>query len=158
MKEPAKCLLTLTEAVKWREGLRQSGKRLVVTNGCFDLVHRGHASYLIEAAKLGDELLVLINSDASVRSLKGESRPVVSEVDRAYLILPAVIRNWRHCSRIFTPKRGITRWKLWILARKKHCSIAEQRSFSCPLSMVFPPPISWKRSPPVCAEFSAKGK
>ena len=86
MKEPAKCLLTLTEAVKWREGLRQSGKRLVVTNGCFDLVHRGHASYLIEAAKLGDELLVLINSDASVRSLKGESRPVVSEVDRAYLL------------------------------------------------------------------------
>ena len=86
MKEPAKCLLTLTEAVKWREELRQSGKRLVVTNGCFDLVHRGHASYLIEAAKLGDELLVLINSDASVRSLKGESRPVVSEVDRAYLL------------------------------------------------------------------------
>jgi rfaE bifunctional protein nucleotidyltransferase chain/domain len=72
--------------VSWREKLRHSGKKLVVTNGCFDLVHRGHASYLIKAAELGDELLVLINSDASVRALKGETRPVVSEADRAYLL------------------------------------------------------------------------
>ena len=86
MKDPAKCLLSLEEAVAWREKLRREGRRLTVTNGCFDLVHRGHASYLIEAAKLGDELLVLINSDASVRSIKGESRPVVSELDRAYLL------------------------------------------------------------------------
>lgn len=86
MKDPEKCLLSLEAAVAWREELRRSGRRLVVTNGCFDLVHRGHASYLIEAAKLGDELLVLINSDASVRAIKGESRPVVSEADRAYLL------------------------------------------------------------------------
>ena len=86
MKDPAKCLLSLNEAVAWRNELRRNNRRLVVTNGCFDLVHRGHASYLIEAAKLGDELLVLINSDASVRSIKGESRPVVSELDRAYLL------------------------------------------------------------------------
>ena len=86
MKDPAKCLLSLDEAVIWRNELRRNNRRLVVTNGCFDLVHRGHASYLIEAAKLGDELLVLINSDASVRAIKGESRPVVSELDRAYLL------------------------------------------------------------------------
>ena len=86
MKDPEKCLLSLEEAVAWRENLRKSNRKLVVTNGCFDLVHRGHASYLIEAAKLGDELLVLINSDASVRAIKGESRPVVSESDRAYLL------------------------------------------------------------------------
>lgn len=86
MKNPENCLLTLTEAVIWREDLRRKNRKLVVTNGCFDLVHRGHASYLIEAAKLGDELLVLINSDASVRAIKGESRPVVSESDRAYLL------------------------------------------------------------------------
>ena len=86
MKDPEKCLLTLDEAILWREELRRSNRKLVVTNGCFDLVHRGHASYLIEAAKLGDELLVLINSDASVRAIKGESRPVVSESDRAYLL------------------------------------------------------------------------
>ena len=77
MKDPAKNLLSLSEAIAWRRSLRESGRKLVVTNGCFDLVHRGHASYLIEAAKLGDELLVLINSDASVRAIKGESRPVV---------------------------------------------------------------------------------
>ncbi len=86
MKNPEKSLLSLSEAVAWREELRQQNRKLVVTNGCFDLVHRGHASYLIEAAKLGDELLVLINSDASVRAIKGESRPVVSEADRAYLL------------------------------------------------------------------------
>ena len=94
MKDPLKCLLTLPEAVAWRDGLRRAGRTLVVTNGCFDLMHRGHASYLIEAAKLGDELLVLINSDASVRALKGPSRPLVSAPDRAYLLcaLEAVSR------------------------------------------------------------------
>lgn len=86
MKNPEKALLSLSEAVAWREELRRQNRKLVVTNGCFDLVHRGHASYLIEAAKLGDELLVLINSDASVRAIKGDSRPVVSEADRAYLL------------------------------------------------------------------------
>jgi rfaE bifunctional protein nucleotidyltransferase chain/domain len=86
MKDPEKCLLSLADAVKWREELRRTGRKLVVTNGCFDLMHRGHASYLLEAAKLGDELLVLINSDASVRALKGETRPVVSEADRAFML------------------------------------------------------------------------
>ena len=86
MKNPEKCLLTLDEAILWREDLRKNNRKLVVTNGCFDLMHRGHASYLIEAAKLGDELLVLINSDASVRAIKGETRPVVSEKDRAYML------------------------------------------------------------------------
>ena len=86
MKNPEKCLLTLDDAILWREDLRKNNRKLVVTNGCFDLMHRGHASYLIEAAKLGDELLVLINSDASVRAIKGETRPVVSEKDRAYML------------------------------------------------------------------------
>ena len=86
MKEPDKYIFSLDEAVKWRNSLRKEGKTLVVTNGCFDLLHRGHASYLIEAAKLGDALLVLVNSDASVRALKGETRPLVSEKDRCYLL------------------------------------------------------------------------
>ena len=86
MKDPQSCLLALEDAVSWRDELRRQGKKLVVTNGCFDLMHRGHASYLIEAAKLGDELLVLINSDASVRELKGDTRPLVSQNDRAYLL------------------------------------------------------------------------
>ena len=105
MKDPEKCLLSLEEAVIWRKELRCAGKRLVVTNGCFDLVHRGHASYLLEAAKLGDELLVLINSDASVKALKGDSRPIVSEADRAYLLAAlesvsrVVIFNSSRCDR-----------------------------------------------------------
>lgn len=86
MNDPAKALLTLSEAVALRKKLRASGRTLVVTNGCFDLMHKGHASYLYEAAKNGDELWVLINSDASVSALKGPTRPLVSEKDRAYLL------------------------------------------------------------------------
>lgn len=86
MKNPSSALISLPEAVAWRQELKNSGRRLVVTNGCFDLMHRGHASYLYETAKLADELLVLINSDSSVRELKGKSRPLVGEKDRAYLL------------------------------------------------------------------------
>lgn len=67
-------------------GLQKNGKKVVTTNGCFDLVHTGHLTYLQEAAKLGDVLIVGINSDASVRKLKGETRPIQNEIDRAELI------------------------------------------------------------------------
>lgn len=63
-----------------------SGKKLVFTNGCFDILHIGHIRYLQEAAKLGDMLVVGLNSDASVKRLKGESRPVNSESERAELL------------------------------------------------------------------------
>lgn len=66
--------------------LRNEGKRIVFTNGCFDLLHAGHAQYLRRAAALGDVLLVGLNSDASVRRLKGEGRPVQKAEDRAYLL------------------------------------------------------------------------
>jgi len=66
--------------------LRNEGKRIVFTNGCFDLLHAGHAQYLRRAAALGDVLLVGLNSDASVRRLKGEGRPVQGAADRAYLL------------------------------------------------------------------------
>jgi D-beta-D-heptose 7-phosphate kinase/D-beta-D-heptose 1-phosphate adenosyltransferase len=66
--------------------LRSEGKRIVFTNGCFDLLHAGHAQYLRRAATLGDVLLVGLNGDASVRRLKGEGRPVQSAADRAYLL------------------------------------------------------------------------
>lgn len=68
------------------ETLRQAGKKIVTTNGCFDLVHVGHLRYLQAAKALGDVLIVAINADASVRGLKGDLRPVVSESDRAELI------------------------------------------------------------------------
>jgi len=86
LEHPELGLLTLDAARRWREELRAVGKKLVVTNGCFDIMHRGHAAYLREARAQGDALLVLVNSDASVRRLKGEKRPVVGEVDRAFML------------------------------------------------------------------------
>jgi rfaE bifunctional protein nucleotidyltransferase chain/domain len=66
--------------------LREKGRRLVFTNGCFDLLHVGHVRYLEAARALGDSLLVAINGDASVRSLKGVGRPLNGEAERAELI------------------------------------------------------------------------
>ena len=85
-KNPAGCIMTLEAAVRWREQLKRDGKTLVVTNGCFDILHRGHAEYMYEARELGDALLVLLNSDASVRSLKGPSRPIIDQYNRAYML------------------------------------------------------------------------
>lgn len=62
------------------------GKKIVFTNGCFDILHRGHVAYLNEAKKLGDVLVVGLNSDASVKELKGPERPVNSELDRKYVL------------------------------------------------------------------------
>ena len=84
--DPADAVLTLEEACRWREELRRAGLRLAVTNGCFDIMHRGHAAYLREAREVGDALLVLVNSDASVRALKGDKRPIVGEQDRMYML------------------------------------------------------------------------
>ena len=67
-------------------GLRSQGKRIVFTNGCFDLLHVGHTRYLAQAAKLGDVLVVGVNSDASVRKLKGASRPITPEGERAEVL------------------------------------------------------------------------
>lgn len=70
----------------WREGLRRDGKKLAVTNGCFDLLHAGHVNYLAAARAQADALLVLLNSDRSVRELKGEGRPINPQDDRALVI------------------------------------------------------------------------
>ena len=63
-----------------------SGKKVVFSNGCFDILHAGHIEYLTEAKKLGDILLIGLNSDASVRRLKGPNRPICSETDRAFVL------------------------------------------------------------------------
>jgi D-glycero-beta-D-manno-heptose 1-phosphate adenylyltransferase len=70
----------------WRAAMRASGKRLVVTNGCFDLLHLGHVTYLESARQQGDALLIGVNSDAAVRQLKGPDRPVTPETDRASVL------------------------------------------------------------------------
>ena len=69
-----------------RQRLRSVGKRLVFTNGVFDLLHVGHVRYLTQARALGDVLLVAINSDRTVRQLKGETRPVFAEAERAEIL------------------------------------------------------------------------
>jgi rfaE bifunctional protein nucleotidyltransferase chain/domain len=76
-------LLTLPAAVAARETLRTAGKRVVLTNGVFDLLHEGHLHSLQAARALGDALFVAINSDASVRAIKGPTRPIRSETERA---------------------------------------------------------------------------
>ncbi|MCQ2279614.1 MAG: D-glycero-beta-D-manno-heptose 1-phosphate adenylyltransferase [Bacteroidales bacterium] len=65
---------------------RPSGQRVVFTNGCFDILHRGHAVYLAQARDLGDLLVVGLNTDASVRRLKGPERPLNTQNDRAFLL------------------------------------------------------------------------
>jgi rfaE bifunctional protein nucleotidyltransferase chain/domain len=62
--------------------LRAAGKKIVFTNGCFDLIHTGHTRYLSKAKSFGDLLIVAVNSDASVRGIKGEKRPINAEADR----------------------------------------------------------------------------
>lgn len=70
----------------WRAALRTAGRKLVVTNGCFDILHRGHVAYLEAARDQGDALLIGLNADASVRELKGPHRPVNTEADRAAVV------------------------------------------------------------------------
>ena len=79
-------ILALENLQLWRNELRQAGKKLVVTNGCFDLLHVGHVSYLENARKTGDALLVGVTGDKGVREIKGEGRPINSETDRAIVL------------------------------------------------------------------------
>ncbi|MES2596573.1 MAG: D-glycero-beta-D-manno-heptose 1-phosphate adenylyltransferase [Verrucomicrobiota bacterium] len=87
MSDPAVHMpMTPAEARKLRDDLDKKGRKLVFTNGCFDLLHAGHVRYLQQARALGDALVVGLNSDASVRELKGPTRPVNRERDRAEVL------------------------------------------------------------------------
>ncbi len=79
-------LLSQDELLGVRQSLRAAGKTLVFTNGVFDLLHVGHVRYLAAARTLGDALVVAINSDRTVRELKGEGRPVINENERAEIL------------------------------------------------------------------------
>jgi D-glycero-beta-D-manno-heptose 1-phosphate adenylyltransferase len=76
----------LSKAVRFREEAKIAGKTFVLTNGCFDLLHYGHVTSLNEASLLGDYLWVAMNSDLSVRNLKGKNRPIIPEKERACLL------------------------------------------------------------------------
>lgn len=94
-------IITWDKLPEWRKAFRASGKKLVATNGCFDILHPGHVTYLEAARNLGDALLIGVNSDDATRQLKGPNRPVNSEADRA-VVLAALESVTAVC--IFTEK------------------------------------------------------
>lgn len=79
-------ILTLNEAKKQRAEWQKNNHKVVFTNGCFDILHAGHVTYLNEAKSLGDKLIIGLNSDQSVQILKGKSRPIIKEEHRAMLL------------------------------------------------------------------------
>ena len=79
-------IISQAEAAKIRKACRRKKQKVVFTNGCFDVIHRGHVEYLARAKKLGDILIVALNTDSSVRRLKGRNRPIIKFADRAYII------------------------------------------------------------------------
>ncbi len=82
------------ELAEIRERLARQGKTVVFTNGCFDILHRGHVEYLRQARALGDILIVGVNDDRSVRRLKGAGRPLVPQQDRTYLLAALMIVDY----------------------------------------------------------------
>ncbi len=85
-RDPMETVYSIGELQAVVEGWRERGERVVFTNGCFDILHAGHITYLQWAAQEGDRLIVALNTDSSVRRLKGEDRPVIAEQDRACIV------------------------------------------------------------------------
>jgi D-beta-D-heptose 7-phosphate kinase/D-beta-D-heptose 1-phosphate adenosyltransferase len=100
-------LKSLDEIVAIRKRLRAAGKKLVFTNGCFDLLHVGHVRYLNRARAMGDALVVGLNTDGSVRKLKGEGRPVVPELERAEVLAALASVDHVFLFEDLTPQRVI---------------------------------------------------
>jgi rfaE bifunctional protein nucleotidyltransferase chain/domain len=78
--------ITLTELKAIRSKLKASGKKVVFTNGVFDLIHAGHVDYLVKAKSLGDILVIGLNSDESVKRIKGDKRPLLKQEERAFVL------------------------------------------------------------------------
>ena len=96
--------------IEERVRLRREGKRVVFTNGCFDLLHPGHVRYLREARSLGDLLVVALNSDASVRLLKGAGRPILNQDERAEIIAALQVVDYVTIFDEETPRELIARF------------------------------------------------
>lgn len=79
-------ILEKEELVKVRKELKKSGKKVVFTNGCFDIIHAGHVDYLVKAKSFGDILVVGINSDSSMKRIKGNKRPIITEEERSFIV------------------------------------------------------------------------
>ncbi len=81
-----KKIVQINNIEKVASNLREKGKIIVFTNGCFDILHKGHITYLYMAKKLGDILIVGLNSDSSIKRIKGANRPILPEDERAYIL------------------------------------------------------------------------
>lgn len=79
-------IVTLEQIIDIRRKLKSENKKVVFTNGCFDILHSGHIDYLSKSKKLGDILIVGVNTDSSIRRIKGNKRPIMNEGDRAFIL------------------------------------------------------------------------
>ncbi len=79
-------IVGIDEITKISIELKNEGKKIVFTNGCFDILHRGHVEYLLKAKQLGDVLIVGLNSDSSIKMIKGDKRPIIQQEDRAFIL------------------------------------------------------------------------
>jgi rfaE bifunctional protein nucleotidyltransferase chain/domain len=86
LKPPQNKIKLGNKLVKWCEQQKKDNKKIVFTNGCFDILHRGHTEYLFKARLNGDVLLVMLNNDESVKKLKGPTRPINDEYSRAFVL------------------------------------------------------------------------
>lgn len=102
--------------------LKAKGKKIVFTNGCFDLLHYGHVKYLQDAKRKGDILVVAVNSDASVRRIKGNNRPIVSQLDRLKIIAALESVDYTVLFKEDTPLKTIKLLKPDILVKGKDYS------------------------------------
>ena len=120
MRTPPSAARKITSAAALARILRSAsarGQRVVFTNGCFDLLHAGHVKVLERARRLGDVLIVGINSDRSVRGLKGPSRPIVPQADRALLLAALACVDYVTIFNEPTPLRLIARLKPRVLVK-----------------------------------------
>lgn len=101
-------LVSLQKLARIRRGLARRGSRVVFTNGTFDIIHRGHVEYLAAAKKLGDVLVVGLNTDASIRRIKGKGRPINRGADRAAVLAALASVDYVCFFREDTPLRMIT--------------------------------------------------
>lgn len=85
---------TKEELAELQSRLKRQGKAVVFTNGCFDILHRGHVEYLEKASRFGDVLIIGLNSDESTRRLKGKGRPIIPQEDRAYILASLAVVDY----------------------------------------------------------------
>ena len=110
-------ILTVSSLRPKLEKLRRSGRKIVFTNGCFDILHIGHVSYLEEARKKGDVLVIGLNSDGSVKNIKGPKRPIVPQAERAYILAALEVVDFVVIFKENTPQKLIAQLRPHVIAK-----------------------------------------